>query len=220
MTGVKRPGNNPRSPTVPVQGAMAPPAPTDRRSAFERLAEGLEGPLHAAALRLTRRADAAEDLVQETWLRAYRGFDTFQQGTNFRSWVFRIQMNAFLNRERRRANEPVPRDFGVDEPPERVLSQEEEVTAEGLEGLFDRHVSDEVKRAVDALPGEFRAVLVLNSIAGLSYEETAAALGCPIGTVMSRLYRARRALRGELREFARREGFLREGRPAGTGGAA
>lgn len=191
---------------------MSQSAP-DQRTAFERLAEGLEGPLYAAALRLTRRADAAEDLVQETWYRAYRSFAQFQPGTSFRAWVFRIQMNAFLNRERRRGREPEVRDFAADEPPERALSAEEEVSAEGLEGLFDRHCSDEVKRAVDALPAEFRAVLVLNSVGGLSYEETAAAVGCPVGTVMSRLYRARRALRAALRDWARREGFLREGRP-------
>ena len=189
---------------------MAPTSP-DPRTAFERLAEGLEGPLYAAALRLTRRVDRAEDLVQETWYRAYRSFGQFQPGTSFKAWVFRIQMNAFLNRERRRGMEPEPTDFESGEPPERALSTEEEVTAEGLEGLFDRHVSDELKRAVEALPEEFRAVLVLNSIGGLNYEETAAAVGCPVGTVMSRLYRARRLLRASLREFARRSGFLREG---------
>jgi RNA polymerase sigma-70 factor (ECF subfamily) len=181
----------------------------ERRRAFEALAAGLEGPLHAAALRLTRRAADAEDLVQETWVRAYRSFGQFQPGTSFRAWVFRIQMNAFLNKERRRGKEPLATDFAVEEPPERAASTEGECSAEGLESLFDRHVSDEVKRAVDALPEEFRAVLVLNSVAGLSYEETAAALGCPVGTVMSRLYRARRSLRAALRDYARREGFLR-----------
>ena len=185
------------------------PSARDRRAAFERLAEGLEGPLFAAALRLARDRHAAEDLVQETWYRAFRSFDQFQPGTSFKSWVFRIEMNAFLNRERRRPLEPALTDFAAGEPPDRALSEEEEVTAEGLEGLFDRHVSDEVKRAVDDLPEEFRAVLVLISVGGLSYEETAAALGCPVGTVMSRLYRARRLLRTALREYARTEGFLR-----------
>lgn len=187
-----------------------PPAPRDARREFEALAEGLEGPLYAAALRLTRKPADAEDLVQETWVRAYRSFAQFQPGTSFKAWVFRIEMNAFLNRERRRGKEPVLTDFEVEEPPERAASLEGETTAEGLETLFDRHVSDEVKRAVDDLPEEFRAVLVLNSVGGLSYEETAAALGCPVGTVMSRLYRARRLLRTALREYARQEGFLRE----------
>jgi RNA polymerase sigma-70 factor (ECF subfamily) len=188
----------------------------ERRRGFETLAEGLEGPLYAAALRLTRSPADAEDLVQDTWVRAFRAFDQFQPGTSFRAWVFRIQMNAFLNRQRRRGKEPILSDFEADEPPERAASTEGETTAEGLETLFDHHVSDEVKRAVDALPDEFRAVLVLTAIAGLSYEETAAALGCPVGTVMSRLYRARRALRASLREFARREGFLREPAPGET----
>ena len=187
-----------------------PDSPRDPRSTFEALAEGLEGPLYAAALRLTRKQADAEDLVQETWVRAFKSFAQFQPGTSFKAWVFRIEMNAFLNRERRRGKEPALTDFEVDEPPERAASLEGETTAEGLETLFDRHVSDEVKRAVDDLPGEFRAVLVLNSVGGLSYEETAAALGCPIGTVMSRLYRARRQLRAALRDYARKEGFLRE----------
>jgi len=187
-----------------------PDSPRDPRRDFEALAEGLEGPLYAAALRLTRRQADAEDLVQETWVRAFKSFAQFQPGTSFKAWVFRIEMNAFLNRERRRGKEPALTDFEVDEPPERAASLEGETTAEGLETLFDRHVSDEVKRAVDDLPEEFRAVLVLNSVGGLSYEETAAALGCPIGTVMSRLYRARRQLRAALRDYARREGFLRE----------
>ena len=188
-----------------------PTAAADRRRAFESLADGLEGPLHSAALRLTREANAAADLVQETWLRAYRAFDQFRPGTSFKAWVFTIQMNAFLNRERRRVREPELRDFAVDEPPERALAAEADASAEGLERLFDRHVSGEIKRAVDALPEEFRAVLVLTAIAGLSYEETAAAVGAPVGTVMSRLYRARRRLRAELRDWARVEGVLRDG---------
>ncbi len=179
----------------------------ERRTEFERLAEGLETPLFAAALRLTRNRADAEDLVQETWVRAFRSLEQFQAGTSFRAWVFRIQMNAFLNRERRRVKEPLLTDFEAGEPPERSPSEEEEASAEGLERLFDRHVSDEVKRAVDGLPGEFRAVLVLNAVGGLSYEETAAAVGVPVGTVMSRLYRARRRLRTELRGWARGEGF-------------
>ena len=186
-----------------------PTATRDARREFEALAEGLEGPLYAAALRLTRKQADAEDLVQETWVRAYRSFAQFQPGTSFKAWVFRIEMNAFLNRERRRGKEPALTDFEAGEPPERAASLEGETTAEGLETLFDRHVSDEVKRAVDDLPEEFRAVLVLISVGGLSYEETAAALGCPVGTVMSRLYRARRLLRTALREYARKEGFLR-----------
>jgi RNA polymerase sigma-70 factor (ECF subfamily) len=186
-----------------------PTATRDARREFEALAEGLEGPLYAAALRLTRKQADAEDLVQETWVRAYRSFAQFQPGTSFKAWVFRIEMNAFLNRERRRGKEPALTDFEVGEPPERAASLEGETTAEGLETLFDRHVSDEVKRAVDDLPEEFRAVLVLISVGGLSYEETAAALNCPVGTVMSRLYRARRLLRTALREYARKEGFLR-----------
>jgi RNA polymerase sigma-70 factor (ECF subfamily) len=188
-----------------------PAAAADRRRAFESLAEGLEGPLHAAALRLTRESNAAADLVQETWLRAYRAFDQFRPGTSFKAWVFTIQMNAFLNRERRRGREPELRDFAVDEPPERAVTADEDASAEGLERLFDRHVSGEVKRAVDSLPEEFRAVLVLTAIAGLSYEETAAAVGAPVGTVMSRLYRARRRLRAGLRDWARVEGVLRDG---------
>ncbi len=183
------------------------PSTADRRAEFEALAEGLERPLYAAALRLTRQASSAEDLVQETWFRAFRSFEQFRPGTSFRAWVFRIQMNTFLNRERRRKLEPRLTDFELDEPSERSPSLETDTSAAGLEAVFDRHLSDEVKRALDRLPVEFRMVVVLTSIGGLSYEETAAAIGCPVGTVMSRLFRARRQLRTSLAAFARDQGF-------------
>lgn len=177
------------------------------RREFERLAEGLETPLHGAALRLCRDASTAADLVQETWYRAYRSFAQFRPGTSFRAWIFRIQMNAFLNGERRRRREPMLTDFENSEPPERASVAEVDASAEGLERMFDGHCSDEIKRAVDGLPEEFRAVLVLTSVGELSYEETAAALGCPVGTVMSRLFRARRRLRTELAAWAREHGI-------------
>jgi RNA polymerase sigma-70 factor (ECF subfamily) len=193
---------------------------SDRRLEFTRLAEGLEGPLHAAALRLTREASTAADLVQETWYRAFRSFDQFQPGTSFKAWVFRIQMNAFLNAERRRKKEPRLTDFETDEPQERPPSADEDASAEGLDVLFDRHVSDEVKRALDRLPVEFRSVLVPIAIGGLSYEETARAVGIPVGTVMSRLFRARRALRADLAAYARENGFLKRAAADGPAGGS
>ncbi|MHC4820395.1 MAG: sigma-70 family RNA polymerase sigma factor [Planctomycetota bacterium] len=174
-----------------------------RREEFLALATDLEQPLFAAGLRLTGRSADAEDLVQETWYRGFRSFQQFQRGTNFRAWMFRIQMNVFRNNWRRGKKAPRLMDFDLHEPGDRPHSVEEDFDAEGLQRLFDRNVGDEVKRAIDGLTEDHRAVLLMTSIGDLSYKEVAAALEIPVGTVMSRLHRARAQLKQHLAEYAK-----------------
>lgn len=160
--------------------------------------------LYANAVRLTRGRADAEDLVQETVLRAFRFHDRFEQGTNVKAWLLRIQYNAFVNQYRRSAKE---RDInesmtqqadGAGVVSRQALSALTDPTGTALRPLLLR----EIEAALDSLPEEHRLVVVLSDIEGLKYREIAEVLGCPIGTVMSRLHRARQALRTLLVEHA------------------
>jgi RNA polymerase sigma-70 factor (ECF subfamily) len=161
--------------------------------------------LYANALRLTRSHADAEDLVQETVLRAYRFFERFERGTNVKAWLLRIQYNTFVNRYRRTSKEREIKDSMTKES-----TAEDLVSREALRALTDPTgtalrplVAREIEVALEELPEEHRLVVVLADIEELSYKEIAEVLGCPIGTVMSRLHRARRTLRGRLLEHAR-----------------
>jgi RNA polymerase sigma-70 factor (ECF subfamily) len=161
--------------------------------------------LYANGLRLTRTHADAEDLVQETVLRAFRFFDRFEHGTNVKAWLLRIQYNTFVNRYRRSTKEREIKDSMAHEP-----TGEEVVSREALRSLTDPTgtalrplIAREIEAALATLPDDHRMVVVLADIEELSYKEIAEVLGCPIGTVMSRLHRARRALRSQLLEHAR-----------------
>ncbi|MEX1184141.1 MAG: sigma-70 family RNA polymerase sigma factor [Gemmatimonadota bacterium] len=169
------------------------------------------------AMRLTGgNAAEAEDLAQETFLRAHRSWHTYTRGTSARSWLFTITRNAFLRSRERRARRPESLESDLDLD---IAS----VTAGGLfdaagvsdpERLFfDSLVDDEVIRAVEALPPEFREVVVLSDVEGLNYAEIAAVIGAPLGTVKSRLYRGRRLLERALYEYAVEVGHLRRDPP-------
>ena len=174
---------------------------------FESMTTEIARPLFATALRLTRNRDDAEDLVQEALYRGFRSLSTFQRGSRFRAWMFRILHNVFINRIRRqklapRAVDPTelqPSDHEHPIPDIRDIGELPEVA--------DRHFDERVKAAVDSLPETFRVPMVLFSLGALSYQEIAEALDIPIGTVMSRLHRARRHLRTELAEYARERGL-------------
>lgn len=163
---------------------------------FEDLAVPLFDQLYNFACWLTRDASEAEDLVQETYAKALRGFSTFQAGTNFRAWIFRILRNSFLN-SRTGLKIVVP--LGEDEDNELVSA---DPTPEGI--LLAKMDQRTVREALEDLPIHFREVLLLCEVEEMSYEEIAQTVGIPIGTVMSRLSRARKALRGKL--VARFEG--------------
>ena len=161
---------------------------------FEELAMPLFDQLYNFAHWLTRNRDEAEDLVQETYVKALRGFSSFQLGTNFRAWIFRILRNTFLtSRTGLRATMTVPLDLEEDGPEVAV----EPTTPETI--IIERVNSQTIQTAIDALPVYFREILLLCEVEEMSYQEIAETLSIPIGTVMSRLSRARRTLRDRVR---------------------
>lgn len=188
-------------------------ASTDVLSAaeFEAMTTELSRPLFATALRLTRNRDDAQDLVQDALFRGFRSLHTFRKGSRFRAWMFRILHNAFINRIRRAQLAPAATDPSDLDPSDHDHPVPDLRAIGELPDVADRHFDDRVKAAVDGLPEAFRTPLVLFSLGGLSYQEIADTLEIPIGTVMSRLHRARKLLRGELAEYARERGLGAEG---------
>ena len=162
--------------------------------------------LYRVALRLTGDAAMAEDLVQDTMLKAYRSWRQYQPGTNARGWLLTILRNTFINAYRRRKLEPIPMDLEVAEP-HAVDRPVADADPEG--NFFARIIDQKVIEAVDALPEDFREVVVLSDIEGLSYAEIAAAAGIPVGTVKSRLFRARRQLQTALYAYAVAMGYIK-----------
>ncbi len=181
------------------------PRPTSRsRATFDREALVHLDALYGAALRLTRRPSEAEDLVQDTILRAWKKWDQFKQGTNCRAWLFRILTNTFINGYRRRTKErEILEAEHEGRLSDRFFSRDNARSWGDPERGFDNgHLSPVVQEALEGLKPEFRTVVVLSDLEGFSYKEIAEIVDCPIGTVMSRLFRARRALRDSLREHA------------------
>jgi RNA polymerase sigma-70 factor (ECF subfamily) len=179
------------------------------RERFERDALPLLSGLYGAALRLTRNPADAEDLLQETYLRAFRGFGGFTEGTNLKAWLYRILTNTFINAYRKRQREPVT--VLEDEIPDwylydRLNADGESASAESQ--VLDRIPDEDVKEALDALPESFRMAVWLADVEGFAYKEIAEILGIPIGTVMSRLHRGRKALEQRLREKVRDRGLV------------
>jgi RNA polymerase sigma-70 factor (ECF subfamily) len=162
--------------------------------------------LYRVALRLTADPAQAEDLVQDTMLKAYRSWRQYRPGTNAKGWLLTILRNTFINDYRRRKLEPVAMDLEAAEP-HSLLREMADSDPEG--SFFDRIVDEKVLEAIDALPTEFREVLVLSDMEGLSYAEIAETLQVPIGTVKSRLFRARRQLQGALYTHAVEMGYIR-----------
>ena len=184
----------------------------DERRRFQADALPLLDSLYGAALRMTRNPQDAEDLVQETMLRAYRAFDRFEAGTNLKAWLFRILTNAYINTYRKRQREP--QKVSADEVEEFDLYQELknhdtqfEATPESI--VLDSLVDSDIIDAIDDLPEQFRLAVVLSDIEGFSYAEMAEIMDVPMGTVMSRLHRGRKALQKRLWELARDRGIVK-----------
>jgi RNA polymerase sigma-70 factor (ECF subfamily) len=182
------------------------------QSQFSDLAMEYMGSLYSAALRMTRNAADAEDLVQETYLKAYRAFGSFQEGTNLKAWLYRILTNTFINsyRARRRRPEQTELDEVEDFYLYKRLGGLEAVTAgrSAEEEVLEHFTESEVKEAVEALPEQFRLAVLLADVEGFSYKEIADILEVPIGTVMSRLHRGRRALQKALHDFGTARGLV------------
>ncbi len=178
----------------------------DARLEFEELARPHVDALYRTALRMAGRAQAAEDLVQEAFLKAFKNFHRFERGTNFKAWIFTILANASINEYRRGARAPAVTDFAEREP----AAGEESVylSAGDVERLGDR-LGDEARRALAKLPPEFRQAFLLSTFEDLTYREIAGVTGIPLGTVMSRIFRARKVLREELAAVARSKGHLK-----------
>ena len=170
--------------------------------------------LYTAALRMTRNPADAEDLVQETYLRAFRGFGGFQEGTNLKAWLYRILTNTFINRYRAKKRRPEETEFDDVEDfylYRRLGGLEEARAGRSAEDeLMDLFPEQEVKEAVESLPENFRMAVLLADVEGFSYKEIAEILDIPIGTVMSRLHRGRKALQKRLYDFAAERGLAPE----------
>lgn len=186
----------------------SPPArsPDERREGFEQEALVHLDTLYRVALRLTGNAADAEDLVQETMLRAYRSWERYTPGTNAKGWLLTILRHLFINEYRRKRRHPETVDVDTIEP----FALFQEVQEEDPQGaFFDKIVDDEVLRAVDQLPEAFREAVTLSDVEGMSYEEVAKVLDVPVGTVKSRLFRGRRLLQAKLYEYAVSMGYIK-----------
>ena len=160
---------------------------------------------------MTRNPADAEDLVQETYLRSYRSFATFEQGTNLRAWLYRILTNTFINSYRAKQRRPQESELGDIEDLYlyRRIAGADLASRSAEDSLFDLFTDDEVKQALEDLPENFRLPVLLADVEDFSYKEIAQILEIPIGTVMSRLHRGRKAMQKQLIDFATDRGLLR-----------
>jgi len=177
----------------------------EKKKEFEEIAFSYMDSLYNVALRMTRDGSDAEDLVQDAYLRAYRFFDKFEKGTNFKAWLFKILKNVYINKYRKKSKTPQmvdvstiesSSDLGVSETPENAI--------------FDQLLDDDITTAMDSLPEEFNLAIVLSDLEGFSYKEIAEILDIPIGTVMSRLHRGRKILRDSLYDYAKKRGYVKD----------
>jgi RNA polymerase sigma-70 factor (ECF subfamily) len=184
----------------------------DQQIVFEQEAMQHLDALYRTALRMTRNQQDAEDLVQETYLRAYRFFDKFQPGTNLRAWLFKILTNTYINRYRKQATEP--RVDSLDDSEEFALYHHLDTEAASRGGsveaqALDHFAEEDIKAAIEKLPPPFRMAVVLADVEGFSYNDIAEITGVKKGTVMSRLFRGRRLLQRALIDQAKAAGFAR-----------
>jgi RNA polymerase sigma-70 factor (ECF subfamily) len=211
-----------RSDTTPRTGGPVAAVPNEtgepveetaeqRRARFERDALPFLDQLYAAAMRMTRNPADAEDLVQETFVKAFAAFHQFEEGTNLKAWLYRILTNTFINTYRKRQRQP--QQSASEAIEDWQLAAAESHTSTGLRSAemeaLDHLPDSDVKEALQRLPEDFRLAVYLADVEGFSYKEIADIMGTPIGTVMSRLHRGRRGLQRLLGDYARERGLVR-----------
>jgi RNA polymerase sigma-70 factor, ECF subfamily len=210
--------------STPASSAAAPPpseighaeTPDERHARFEAEALQFLDQLYAAALRMTRNPADAEDVVQETYAKAYASFHQFTPGTNLKAWLYRILTNTYINSYRKKQREPQISDGENIE--DWQLARAESHSSAGLKSAemvaLENLPDSDIKEALQQLPPDFRLAVYLADVEGFAYKEIAEIMGTPIGTVMSRLNRGRNQLRNLLADYARGRGLTREGSPA------
>jgi RNA polymerase sigma-70 factor (ECF subfamily) len=202
---------------IPLLFSSLPSGLQARHQEFEAEALPHMDLLYNFALRTTGDPDDAQDLLQETFLKAYRFWDKYEKGTNIRAWLFRIMKNSYINRYRKETREPGKVDYDDVENFYDSIRDESKETTDLQQRMFGDLLGDEVTSALQELPDDFRTVVILCDIEELTYEEIAEFLNCPIGTVRSRLHRGRKMLQTRLHQYARKRGLLGDPTNEGSG---